>query len=142
MLDLGIKIRIASDEDGPTIGALAWDNGFRLKGVTWERVYPYWLVAELEGRIIGALQISHGIPVGRVETLCMADGLSHRERAICTRQILLAAMVILRSSGAQAFTSLVPFKLKSYKRLIKNRGGKVMDSGNMMIFPLYGGNNV
>ena len=142
MIDLGIKIRIASDDDGPTIGALAWDNGFRLKGVTWDRVYPYWLVAELKGDIVGAVQISHGIPVARVETLCMSDKLSHRERAICARQILVVAMITLRSSGAQAVTSLVPFKLKSYKQLIKNRGGKVVDSGNMIMFPLYGDNNV
>ncbi len=142
MNDLGIKIRVAADSDGPTIGALAWDNGFRLKGVTWDRVYPYWLVAELNHKIVGAVQISHGIPVARVETLCMDEKLSHRERAICARQILMAAMITLRSSGAQAITSLVPFKLKSYKRLIKNRGGKVVDSGNMIMFPLYGGNRV
>lgn len=142
MNDLGIKIRIASDDDGPTIGALAWDNGFRLKGVTWDKVYPYWLVAELNGDIVGAVQISHGMPVARVETLCMSDKLSHRERAICARQILMAAMITLRSGGAQAITSLVPFKMKSYKRLIKRRGGKVVDSGNMIMFPLYGDNNV
>ncbi len=142
MNDLGIKIRIASDDDGPTIGALAWDNGFRLKGVTWDRVYPYWLVAELKGDIVGAVQISHGIPVARIETLCMSEKLSHRERAICTRQILVVAMITLRSSGAQAVTSLVPFKLKSYKRLIKNRGGKVVDSGNSIMFPLDGDNYV
>ncbi len=139
MLDLGIKIRIAADADGPAIGQLAWDNGFQLEGVTWDRVYPYWLMAELHGELIGAVQISHGIPVARVETLCLSEKLTQRERAVCVRQILVAAMVTLRSTGAQAFTSLVPFKLKSYKRAIKNRGGKVMDSGNIMIFPLYGG---
>ncbi|MEE8607502.1 MAG: hypothetical protein V3S55_07860, partial [Nitrospiraceae bacterium] len=61
---------------------------------------------------------------------------------ICTRQILVVAMITLRSSGAQAVTSLVPFKLKSYKRLIKNRGGKVVDSGNSIMFPLDGDNYV
>lgn len=136
MDDLGIKIRMASNEDGPRIGELAWRNGFQLTGITWDDVYPYWLVAEREGQLLGALQVCPGRPVGRLEILCLEDNLEHREKAITARQLLIAGTLTLRQNGSQAATSLVPFKMKGYKRLIKNRGGQVTDSGNMILFRL------
>ena len=35
----------------------------------WAGIYPYWLVAEREDQVIGALQILHGRPAGRLEFL-------------------------------------------------------------------------
>ena len=136
MLDLGIKIRLASNEDGPRMADLAREGGFQMPHIRWDDVYPYWLLAERNHQILGMVQVCHGRPIGRMEMLCLDEKLEGRDRAICARQLLVAGCATLRQNGSQAVTSLVPFKLKSYKRMIKNRGGQVADSGNIILFPL------
>ncbi len=40
-----MKVRLASNDDGPRIGELARASGFGLEGIDWSSVHPFWLVA-------------------------------------------------------------------------------------------------
>ena len=142
-----ISIRLATNADGPEIGNLVWRGGFRVDGIDWSEVEPYWLVAEVSrqpsavsrqeikngAKIVGCLQVLPGKPIGRLEFLVVDEALGHRERATIARDLGIQGYATLKLAGAQAASNLVDFKNKSLKRILKKRGARVMGSGNMFL---------
>ena len=59
-----IEIGLASNEDGDGIHRLVLTSGFEIPGLDWHDIYPHWLVAEIEGKIVGCLQVCLGKPIG------------------------------------------------------------------------------
>ena len=127
-----MKIRIATNEDGPRIGELAAFSGFAIEGIDWSRVHPFWLAAERDKIIIGALQIILSCPIGWLEMLSVDPELSHIQRAKTTKALVNAGLLSLKRFGAQVAMWSVPFELKSYKKILKKRGAVVTSSGNVM----------
>ena len=127
-----MKIRIAQNEDGPRIGELAAFSGFAIEGIDWSRVYPFWLVAERDKIIIGALQIILSCPIGWLEMLSVDPELSHIQRAKTTKALVNGGLLSLKRFGAQVAMWSVPFELKSYKKILKKRGAVVTSSGNQL----------
>lgn len=132
-MDNAHNIRIATDADGRAIGDLVWRGGFRVDGIDWSDIGPYWLVAENGAGIIGCLQVLPGKPIGRLEFLVVDDSLRHRERATIARDLSIQGYATLKLAGAQAASNLVNFGNKGLKRILKKRGARVMASGNMFI---------
>ena len=132
-MDDAHSIRLATNADGPAIGNLVEAGGFRVDGIDWTEVEPYWLVAENGVGIVGCLQVLPGKPIGRLEFLVVDDSLRHRERATIARDLGIQGYATLRLAGSQAASNMVPFNNKGFKRILKRRGARVMSSGNMFI---------
>ncbi len=127
-----MKVRVATNEDGPRIGELAASSGFAIEGIDWSRVHPFWLVAERDKTVIGALQIILSCPIGWLEMLSIDPELSHIQRAKTTKLLVESGLLSLKRFGAQVAMWSVPFELKSYKKILKKRGAVVTSSGNVL----------
>ena len=125
-------IRLALNEDGPRVEELASPQTG--PGLDWSGIYPYWLVAEKEGKIIGCLNVALSKPVGRLDILAIDNSLSPHARGKAVRELILQGIATLKASGSTACLSIVPFKLKSYKRILKKHfNAVVVEQGNVII---------
>lgn len=128
-------IRIAGNEDGEKIAALLQQVGWDVKNVEidWRDIYPYWLLAEQDGDFIGCIQTLLSKPVGRLEFLAVRPGLSHQLHALTVSALLLGGMATLKAHGVTLVAGTVPHDLKSYKRILKKRGGVVIGTGAVIL---------
>lgn len=129
-----IKCRMAKNAEGAVVGDLAERCGYDFKGwdIDWSDIEPFWVVAEVFGVMVGAVQVLPGKPVGRIEILCIEPEIQGMERALVVRTLTDFGQLVLRESGSQAAAGIIPFKMKSYKRVAKRRGWLVLVSGNLM----------
>ena len=81
-----VLVHGATNDDGPRISELVSQMGFAVEGLNWSNVRPSWLVAEIEGEIVGCVQALIGRPVGRLEFLSTSPKASPGEKF----QIVLA----------------------------------------------------
>ncbi len=132
-----VEVILAGNEYGPAIGALADANDFdpfEDQKVDWSEVYPSWLVALYESKVIGAIQTSPTKPVGRVELLFLWPELPKKLKAVAVRRLLHSAYAILQAQGLQGAIGVVPFELVGYKRVLERHFGAVeMDDGWSML---------
>jgi hypothetical protein len=127
-----MKFRLALNEDGERIDELASKQTG--PGLDWSDIYPYWLVAEKDGKIIGCLNVAPSKPVGRLDFLALDDSLSPHTRSKAVRGLILQGMATLLAGGSTASVSIVPFELKSYKKILKKHfDATVIGQGNMII---------
>ena len=128
-----MNLRIADNSDGETIKNLCLLNHFGIADILdWSDIYPYWLVCEREGLILGALQVCPGKPIGRAEWLAIDPALEPVLRARVFKQLTNAAMQTLKLQGGQVVIFMVPFEMRAYKRLMKKHGCVVVASGNAL----------
>lgn len=129
-----MNIRLAANEDGGRIRALVTDTQIDIEGLDWSDIYPYWLVAETGGNIIGCLNVALSKPIGRLDLLAIDKSLKPHARGRVVRALILQGIATLKASGASATLSAVPFQLRSYKRILKKHFGAVVaGQGNMII---------
>lgn len=129
-----VSIRLAKNEEGTEIYDLVRENGFKIDGLDWSDIYPFWLVAEnKEEKIIGCLQVCVSRPIGHIEMLSVKPDVIPMEKAIVVKSLLIAATITLKKGGAQLASGMIPFEMKSYKKLLKKRGCVVIASGNLMV---------
>ena len=127
-----MKIRLASHLDQKPIANLYQNQGLDLGD--WEGIYPYWLVAEHEDRVVGALQIMHGRPAGRLEFLGLDPTLSHRRRAEAVYRLGHAGFEALRENGSTLASTSVRFEDKPFKKILrKHFGMKVTGQANLLL---------
>ena len=129
----GIEVRLAQNEDGDTIHDLLHADGLNLEGLDWHDIYPHWLVAEIEEKIVGCVEVLIGKPIGKMEFLATDDALSHRDRACVVKELFAQVGAVLKIAGVQMVSGSIPFEMKAYKRVVKRRGGVVLYSGNTFI---------
>lgn len=119
-----MEIRLAKDTDGVRIARLAHADE-----ADFDRVYPYWVIAEKGGNIVAAAQVSAGLPAGKVELLYAEEG--------SLRLILDFAKVYLEKLGSPQAEVYVPFKQKKMKKYLKSKyGAEVRDSGSVLTWRL------
>ena len=127
------SIRMALDVDGKVISQLVKENGFQqTEGIDWSHVYPYWLVAEQNGEIIGCIQVRISVPIGGLEMLSVKQDLDHTIKSLVVKSLLLGGSSTLKQAGASLAAGVVPFEMKSYKKLLKRRGCVSISVGNIM----------
>lgn len=131
-----MNLRIAENCDGKAIGELAAACGFGVANIDWSEVHPYWLVAERDGRMVGAIQVLPGRPIGRIEMLCTADGLRRRDRAAVVMSLLYQACAVLRLGGSRLASGALPRNLSSYRAVIEKRGAWIADECYLMMVRL------
>lgn len=98
-----VTVRMARSDEGPTIRDLYMRSGkLTLRDVDWTvNIAPYWLLAEANHRPIGAIQVCAGVPVGRIELLCLPRELPKRLRIQAIIMLLGTALETCRRVGCQ-----------------------------------------
>lgn len=123
-------IRLATNDDGPRIAGLH----HRFDDLDWSDIYPYWLVAEKGGEVVGCLNVALSKPIGRLDLLAIDGSLSPHARGKAVRGLIMQGIATLKAHGAQMVLSVVPFELKSYKRVLKKHfNATVEGQGNMIL---------
>ena len=126
-----VNTRLAENKDGKKIKELVTSAGFNID-IPFDDIYPFWLVAEYENEIVGCIQTCIGKPIGRVEMLAAKKSLPHRICAIVVLQLLVTAINTLKQSGAVMASGVIPFTMKSYKRILRRYGCVTFATGNLM----------
>lgn len=92
-------IRPARPDDGPAIGKLFAEEG-DCPLLDWARpgIAAWWLVAEEDGAVVAALQVSCSEPTGYIGELVVA---LHRRRSGLARELYHYAEETLREMGCQ-----------------------------------------
>jgi len=136
MPDRTVDVRMAKNDDGPAIkrivdaiGAFQFAN-FELD---WSDIEPGWLVGEHGGRIIAAIQVLPGKPIGRIECLLVDPELGLMMRAVATRTMTDHAIAAIHMHGAQAVSSLIPSWLPSYMNISLRNGWRELDEGSIVM---------
>lgn len=109
-----VQIRLALDEAGPEIGKLLADNGVVLPGVTWEKVFPHWLIACDGDEVIGCVQVLPAKPVGYLEFLFVKPSAGFKLKAIAIRKLLLQGFASLYQYGSKYVGGVVSTKNKKF----------------------------
>lgn len=131
-------IRLAVNEDGERIGELEREGGFVIEDVDWSQVYPYWLVYEKDGQVMGCIQVAPARPFGRLDMLAVDQSLDGHARGRAVLSLLIAGANTIKRDGAQYAFSIIGFRHKSYKRALKKRGLVILDQGHVMAMNLDG----
>jgi hypothetical protein len=130
-----VTVRLAGNDEGKTVGDLARIAGFYVEGwdIDWSDIHPHWLLAEHEGRVVGAVQICYGKPVARLEMLALVPELPKRVRAAVIMELTAVAEQTMIQYGAQAGSSMISFSMPEFKKFVKRNGGVTVDSGNIFL---------
>lgn len=137
-----IHVRFARDAEGMMIAQMVHGSHEHVPHVGWEKVYPYWLLAEHQGEPVAAVQLCYSLPVGRLEFLSFIPGLSYRVRALVVRSMLSLAMATLAKTGCHSVAGCVPFDQRSYRDILKANGCEVLMSGNILLHHVSRGDHV
>lgn len=123
-------IRLASNEDADRIRELLSSK----IELDWTDIYPYWLVAEREGKIVGCINVALSKPIGILDQLAVDSSLNSHARGKVVRALILQGLGTLKAAGASASISMIPFELKSFKRVLKKHFGSVIvNQGNIIL---------
>lgn len=121
---MSLQIRLARDGvDSEAVEALVRTGRIRINGVSFEKLYPYWVVVEEDEEIVGCVQVCPGLPFGYTEFLTTRPGLSHTTRSKLIKGLMLQATAILKGAGSEIALGTVPTDMKAWKKVIKKRGG-------------------
>jgi len=121
---MSLQIRLARDGvDSAQVEALVRTGRIRINGVSFEKLYPFWIVVEEDEEIVGCVQAVPALPFGYTEFLTTAPGLSHTKRAKLIKGLMLQAAAILKTGGSEIALGTVPTDMKAWKKVIKKRGG-------------------
>lgn len=130
-----IKVRMATPQDSGAVKLLAqaclWPLADR---IDWSDLTPSWVIAELYGQILATVQVCIGRPIGRTEHLFISPEASPRLRAALVTHLASATNAIHLKNRTQVVLSMVEFKAKTWKKLLKRHfGAQVLGQGNMMV---------
>lgn len=127
-------VRLAENSEGELVKAILLENGPVEESLRFDRISPYWLVAELPGRgIVGCVQTLPSRPAGHLEMLSVSKSLTEAERGLVARELTLTGSALLAHNGADCAMGLVTFANRGYKRALKRRGAISVAQGNMML---------
>lgn len=126
-----MNVRFATNDDAPRVKELVEETQ-KITGLDWSDIYPYWLVAEKD-EIVGCLNILMSKPLGRLELLSLDPKLGHYTRGRVAKALVYMGFGLLKAEGADGVLCIVSFSQKSFKKIIKRRGGIVVGQGNLMV---------
>lgn len=128
-----VHVRACYNAEGPQLAILARRAGFILPDLDWSLVSPYWLVAEHQRRLIGAIQLCPSVPIARLEMLCLDPELSHRLKALAVKKLLIHGCAALARAGAQYVSGLVDVGLPGYEQVLQRRGAIKQSHGTLYL---------
>ena len=131
-----ITIRLATNEEGYEVARLAAFSGFKFEGwdLDWSEVYPYWIVAEIDGKLVGCVQVSLSKPVGRVEIMGVDPTLSNARKTRVVMGLLDQTVAVHLAHGAQAISSLIHDTMHDCLYFLeKHRDKHPIDTGSIVL---------
>jgi len=134
-----IKIRLATNEDGQRIGGLLKASGFHFDDfqINWSDIYPYWLVAEVAGEVIGCVQACPSKPIGQIGLLSVDETVGIKARAIAYKTLVMGAAATLYMAGCQLASGVISDDEESWFGIAQKRGWTFIDSGNIVMKRLH-----
>jgi len=128
-----VKVRLAQNDEAQIVANLVSEI-FDMGGWVpeFEKVYPDWLVAEIAGEIVGAINIRLSRPFSSVEMLSMDPTLTPRERGSVTSLLTDSARAIAAGNGSVAVSSMIPDSMESYLKVAERRGYVVGNHGSIV----------
>ena len=128
-----IKVRLAQNDEAHLVEAL-FEETFYMGGwhPKFKTVFPYWLVAEITGEIVGTINIRLSLPIASIEMLAMSPELGTIDRRRVTGMLLDSAIVICAALGAEAVSSIIPDAMESYREVLKDMGYETGEHGVTM----------
>jgi N-acetylglutamate synthase-like GNAT family acetyltransferase len=130
---VNVTTRLAMDTDAPAIKALLSQTHETDESIDFSHIAPFWLVAEIEGKIVGCIQTLPSRPFGGLENLHLSGALSRLRKAKVAEKLLLDGCAILRYHGASHVIGFVSDSLAEYRGFLERRRTKARDSGSQMI---------
>jgi len=135
-----MTVRGAEDHEGEAVRGLvsemAEQYGWALPPCPWTRLKPFWYVAEVQGLILGAVQVCIGWPIGRLELLSVRRNLSHTQRAKVVKALCYHAFDAMKLDGTTLVSLLLPEQDEMFTRVVSRAGAKFTVRGKMYLFPL------
>lgn len=130
-----VTVRLARNEDGPGIGALFHRAGYPDYGVDWAgaRVGGWWIVAEAQEEVIGALQINAGQPFGFIGEIVIDKAWRARKKnghgfldtrfaGTVAEHLYGAALAALAEVGIELVFGVVHEQMTPHRELLTARG--------------------
>jgi hypothetical protein len=130
-----VTVRLAKNADGPRIGELLAASGFKSDGwdIDWSDIEPWWLVAEIDGVVEGAVQVCLAKPIARVEMLGINPELSYRDRSLVASKLDKQWQANVKISGASGLAGTVAYELDGFLRVASRRGYVNVAEGCVMM---------
>lgn len=125
-------IALADDTDAAAIRELAVAQYPYLADCDWSKVAGWWLVAVLDDRICGAIQMAGCLPIGRLEYLCISGNLGEQDRAKVAHKLMWSAMGTLQRMGCSMVQGIVGYDVEGWAEACTKRGAVVVVSGRML----------
>ena len=129
-----MSIRLATDAEGEKIRDLIVDGyDEACRSFNWNKVYPYWIIAETEkDGIVACVLTLVGFPTGCIEFLSFKKDIPQTVKALAVKKLAKAALSAIYGAGCSAVFCTVPFGMTSWKKVMKNHwNGVILTSGNM-----------
>jgi len=123
--DKAFTVGLAKDDMGPELGAFLEECGMGFGGhaLEWNRVYPYWAVAvDNDGDIIGAVNIVHSVPVGRLEQLTYRKDTEKGLRVQLLHELVILGMAALAANGSELLAGTISGSDEPHLDWWKRRG--------------------
>lgn len=114
-----VDIDLAQNDEGEDIAAVLHANGVQFDA-DWSKVFPNWLVATIEGRVVGCCQVLVSQPIGYVEFLFVHPETPFKLRAIALRKLIAASMATLHHAGCQYVGGAVDVKNKKFANVLSD----------------------
>ena len=101
--------RIMEPEDWEDLRDLAKENEFVFENfdIDWSTAAPYWIVAHYQGELMGAINISPGRPIGRMECLFLKPDASRKAKTLATLGLTNMGQARLARAGSQIVCGMI-----------------------------------
>jgi hypothetical protein len=143
--DKEFQVGLAEDDMGPALGKFLNENGMDFGGhpLKWDKVYPYWSVAIREdGEILGAMNIVHSLPVGRLELLVYKQDLSDEVRRQIIHELSILGIATLVANGSALGAGTVSESDPRFLGWLEARGATTaMTDGHILLMRFPDGLN-
>ena len=128
-----VVVRIAENADGKRIEALFKVNNVVFPLANWEEVSPHWLVATVDGQLIGCVMVVPAKPIGLVEFLLLHPPTKFKLRAIAMKKLALAAAITLREYGCAYLSCVVVDDNQPFMAVLEKYGFRKAAPATVMV---------
>lgn len=128
-----VKVRIATNEDGAHIEAIFKANNVSFPVANWETVSANWLVATVDGDLIGCLMVAFSKPIGLLEFLLMKPQARFKLRAIAMQKLAFAGASSLTQYGCSYLSCVVVASNKPFMDVLKKYNFAAAASAVVMV---------
>lgn len=131
-----MKIRLAIDSEAQEVLKL-FPNWEQMEESDWEKIHPYWAVAEVDGKIIAAVQLCPSLPTGRIEHLNIDKSINKITATKAAHSLIKYAEVAMMQMGCKLIAGYVEFRNKPIKRIVQRHyNAQCIGSGSMLMWRL------